>query len=121
MFNVIYVDTIAEILGVSPMTIYRRRQEWALTEEPSRMLSDRDLHNLLLHMRREFPNLGQTMVWGWLRSLGFKVTMCKVQDAIRNTDPINTAVRWREVTSRRSYSVPGPNSLWHLGICINYQ
>ena len=90
---------IAEILGVSPMTIYRRRQEWALTEEPSRLLSDRDLHNLLLHMRREFPNLGQTMVWGWLRSLGFKVTRCRVRDAIRNTDPINTALRWREVTS----------------------
>ena len=32
------------------------------------------------------------------------------------TDPINTAMRWRgQSISRRPYSVPGPNSLWHIG------
>ena len=31
-------------------------------------------------------------------------------------DPINTALRWQgTVTARRSYLVPGPNSLWHIG------
>jgi hypothetical protein len=105
---------IAKILGVSVMTIYRRRQEFGL-EEPSTTLRDGELHQVLLQLRREFPNLGQTLVWGLLRSLGYKVTRSRVRQAILNTDPINSARRWRQVTSRRSYSVPGPNSLWHLG------
>jgi len=29
-------------------------------------------------------------------------------------DPANTALRWGIVVSRRQYSVPWPNSLWHL-------
>ena len=106
---------IAEILGVSHMTIYRRREQCGLIEEPSGTLSDSDLQELITHMRGELSNLGQTMVWGRLRSLGFKVTRSRVREAIRNTDPMHTALRWREVTSRRCYSVPGPNSLWHLG------
>ena len=35
---------------------------------------------------------------------------------MRVTDPINTALRWRgNLSNRRPYSVPGPNSLWHIG------
>ena len=41
-------------------------------------------------------------------------------DAMRVTDPINTALRWREITPRRPYSVPRPNSLWHIGKLNNY-
>lgn len=75
-----------------------------------------DLHILLRQMRIDFPSLGQTMVWGRLRSLGFRVTRARVREAIRVTDPIHTALRWRQVTPRRLYSVPGPNSLWHIGM-----
>ena len=51
-----------------------------------------------------------------LGSLGFKVTRARVREAMRASDPINTALRWREITPRQPYSVPGPNSLWHIGI-----
>ena len=47
--------------------------------------------------------------------MGYRVTRERVREAIRNTDPINNASRWREVSARRTYSVPGPNSLWHIG------
>ena len=29
-------------------------------------------------------------------------------------DPVNTRIRWATVISRRTYTVPAPNSLWHL-------
>lgn len=29
-------------------------------------------------------------------------------------NPVNTAIRWAGVISRRVYSVPWPNSLWHM-------
>ena len=62
------------------------------------MISMKYLHQ----MRRDYPALGQTMVWGRLRSMGYLVT---VREAIRATDPIYTALRWREMTTRRPYSV----------------
>ena len=56
------------------------------------------------------------MVWGRLRSLGFKVTRERVRNAIRSVDPLHTALRWKEMTTRRPYSVLSPTSLWHLGM-----
>ena len=35
------------------------------------------------------------------------------------TDPIQAALRWRgQVVHRQPYYVPGPNSLWHLGMFL---
>ena len=37
-----------------------------------------------------------------------------MRDAVARTDPIRRKIRWHQVLLRRAYSVPGPNSLWHL-------
>ena len=37
----------ARILGVSPMTIFRRRQELHLAEEPTISITDEELHDLM--------------------------------------------------------------------------
>lgn len=60
------------------------------------------------------PALGQTLVWGRLRSMGLSVTRARLREAMWVSDPIHTALRWSEITPRRPYSVPGPNSLWHV-------
>jgi len=65
---------ISEILGVSCMTIYRRRQEYGMTGIPTGTLTDAELHMIVHRMQTELPALGQTMVWGRLRSMGFFVT-----------------------------------------------
>lgn len=112
---------IARILGVSHMTIYRRRVEFQMLHSVSGTLSDDELKLLLMSMRKEHPSMGQAMVWGRLRSMGFSVTREKVRQAIRHTDPLYTALRWRgDVIKRQPYSVPGPNSLWHVGMFTNY-
>ena len=114
-FHFTWTD-IASLLGVSRMTIFRRRQENGLLNDPTETIDDSQLRMLLSHLRRSSPQLGETMVMGHLRSLGYKVPRARVRSAIRATDPINTAIRWQgTVTSRRPYSVPGPNSLWHIG------
>lgn len=107
---------IAKLLGVSYMTVYRRRQEYGLPSSEGAMISDDHLSELLRGLRQELPSLGQTLVWGRVRSMGFKVTRARVRQVMRQNDPINTALRWRgEFVQRRPYSVAGPNSLWHLG------
>jgi hypothetical protein len=36
---------------------------------------------------------------------------------IHEVDPLNTSLRWNATLSRRKYSFPGPNSVWHIGMC----
>ena len=107
---------IAAMLGVSRNTIYRRRLEYDLQDSRTENISDEELRSVLVHMRKEFSAMGEVMVWGRLQSMGFVVRRERLRRAIRELDPLHTALRWRgELTSRRLYSVPGPNSLWHLG------
>jgi len=107
---------IASLLGVSRMTLYRRRQEFGLLDDPTRTISDTELRRKILEIKGMLPTVGEKIILGQLRAQGFHVTRCRVREIIRATDPINTALRWQgTVTARRSYSVPGPNSLWHIG------
>ena len=111
---------IAGILGVSRNTIYRRRLEYGLQECRAENVSNTELRSLLLHLQREYPAMGEVMVWGRLQSMGFIVRRERLRRVIRELDPLHTALRWRgELTSRRPYSVPGPNSLWHMGKCLD--
>ena len=86
------------------------RQEYEMINDPTRSVTDNERHQILHQMRRKFPTLGQTLVWSRLRSMGLSVMRARVQQAMRESDPIHTALRWREINPRRPYSVPGPNS-----------
>ena len=79
-------------------------------------MSDSQLTQMVQEVRREMPDIGESMVSGRLGAMGVQVTRERVRLVIRRTDPLNTALRWRSVTIRRPYSVPGPNSLWHIGM-----
>lgn len=90
-----------------------------MVNEPANTLTKQELCDLLERMRADSPYLGETMVWGRLRSLGYHVTRDRVRQAIRATDPLIVALRsLSAVISRRPYSVPGPNSPWHIGVLI---
>ena len=108
---------ISELLGVSRMTVYRRR-DFGMDDfdEATRSISNNELERLLQVMRREMPNVGEVLVIGQLHAMGYAVSRQRVRNAIHATDPLNTALRWRGIlTTRRPYSVAGPNSLWHIG------
>lgn len=108
---------IARLLGVSRMTIYRRRQYYNIQEnDVRRTMNNDELIQFLRQVRIQMPNGGACVVIGQLRSLGYHVCRQRVREAIRQTDPINTPLRWRGIlTTRRPYSVAGPNSLWYVG------
>ena len=99
------------------MTIYRRRAEFGmLNSTTSNTMSDEELRSSVREMHSSQPDLGETIIWGRLRAMGFHISRERLQRAIRVTDPLHTALRWRgNLMSRRPYSVPGPNFLWHIG------
>lgn len=107
---------IAEIIGVSYMTVLRRRGEFGMRMmNHGGNMTDAQLMEFIQQLRREMPSLGQTIIWGRLRSQGFIVTRSRVRAAVRATDPLQTALRWRNMIPRHPYSVASPNSLWHIG------
>ena len=108
---------IAGVLMVSRTTMYRRRVEFGLLVEPQSSITDQELIRIVQHLSVQHPQVGQSFICGRLRSLGYRVTRERVRQAIRICDPYNSALRWQGIsTSRCPYSVPGPNSLWHIGM-----
>ncbi len=106
---------ISSLLGISRMTLYRRCREFGRIER-GRTLDDNNVRRLLGEIKKDHPHIGEKMVIGRFRSLGYQISRSRVRETIRRSDPINTALRWQGMkTTRRRYSVPGPNSLWHIG------
>ena len=111
---------ISRMLGVSRMTIYRRRVEYDLVRDPGNVPTSSHLRAIVREIKNGQPQLGEVMVMGRIRGMGYKVTRECVRQAIRSIDPLHIALRWRGgLTSRRPYSVPGPNSLWHIGMVLS--
>lgn len=106
---------ISRLLGVSRMTLHSRQAEFGILSEPSHSASNVNLIEVIGELRRELPDIGQSMVAGTVRSLGIQATRQQIRETTQATDPLNTALRWHGATTRRPYSVPGPNSLWHIG------
>ena len=89
-----------------------------MVDDPRHIPSDQELLQLVEDINKQLPYLGEVMVMGRLRSMGYYVTRSRLRLAIRDVDPINRALRWGgNVRARHPYSVPGPNSLWHIGKC----
>ncbi|XP_064391074.1 uncharacterized protein LOC135338911 [Halichondria panicea] len=107
-------SSISSLLGVSRMTLYRRKKQFGISSTNS-SLTDSELDERIREIRRELPYSGETIVMGRLRSIQCCIPRKRVRESIRRIDPLNTPLRWgRNRHSRRPYSVPGPNCLWHL-------
>ena len=108
---------IANMLMVSRMTVYWRRAEYGMLDEPHFSINDEELNEKVQQILVQHPHVGQSFISGRLRSLGYRVTRERVRHAARTCDPLSAALKWHGiVTRRRPYSVPGPNSLWHIGM-----
>ena len=95
---------------------YRRRVDYGLLEDPSHDVNDDDLASLIRQIKQDMPYAGVKMICGSLPSRGIKVTRERIRTTLRNIDPLGGARRWPAgLTRRKPYSVPAPNSLWHIG------
>ena len=93
--------------------MYRRRKELVIDDTYS-SLSDNELDNIVSKFRGNHPYTGERELIGHMHSIGRKVQRFRIRNSIYRVDPINTALRWSEPIQRRPYSVPAPNSLWHI-------
>ena len=107
---------IAAMLLVSRWTIYRRINQLRLHEVTGYSnLTDEELDNIIIRFKQEHGiSVGRSLVMGHLRSLGLRVQKRRITEALLRVDPRNSNLRWTSIIQRRKYSVPSPNSLWHI-------
>ena len=97
------VPDIAQALGVSESTIFRRMKTYGLSARQNVAISD-----------QEFPNAGYHRVISQLSVTGLRPAQLRVREAMQRVDPQVVAVRWLRLTPRRQYNVSGPLALWHI-------
>ena len=107
-------DEISHLLGVSRTTLWRRLTELGLHFKKYSSISDSDLDSNVREIQHNSPNVGISLLQGYLQSRGVIVQRQRIRQSVLRVNPIATLSRWQQVVSRRCYSVPGPNSLWHI-------
>ena len=105
---------VADVLMVSRTTLWRRLTELDIPLSSYSDISDAELDGVMELLVRDFPNNGIVMMWGQLRSMNIIVTRQKVHDSLTRVSPNFVQHRRSHIISRRVYSVPSSNYLWHI-------
>ena len=100
---------IADILGISRNTLYRRLREFDIDPNRFTDISQSELDEILRKIKVESPNCGEVLL-----HKGIKVPRAKLRLAIHRVDHSNTVQRQSSVISRRVYTNPHPNAVWHI-------
>ncbi|CAL9706709.1 unnamed protein product [Knipowitschia caucasica] len=108
---------IAAMFGVSKRTIRRRmRQSGLRKRDLYSAVNDEELDRIVSEVHRRHPNDGYKLMRGHLNARGVRVPISRLQESLRRVDAEGVHLRRLRlrVLRRRQYSVPGPNSLWHI-------
>ena len=106
---------VADMLRVSLSTVARRIREYDLVNlVPYSTISNADLDSVVKDVQAFFPNIGYRRMLGELTRRGIVIQHARVRASMIRTDPEGAVRRWMDTIQRRSYSVYGPNALWHI-------
>lgn len=110
------VPCISKMLGVSRRTLFRRLKEFDLSARRYSVIDDDELDNVVRQIKDEMPTAGYRMVKGRLRSNGIIVQWRRVAASLHRVDSVGILSRLAGLGCiiRRTYSVRGPLSLWHV-------
>lgn len=111
------ISCIANILGVSQSTIFRRMRELGLsTKSTYSTLTDQELDNVIVAIKIRVPNAGYRMVKGCLQAEGHRVQWTRIKDAMHRVDAPGILERMTQLGCivRRTYFVQQPLSLVHI-------
>ena len=96
-------------------TIRRRIHQYGIEEEAGFTdISDVQLNHIAHHFVTHHPNCGERSFHGYLQLMGLRVLRCRVRNSLQAVNPRGVRSLFRRALHRRVYSVPMPNSLWHI-------
>ncbi|KAL9980321.1 hypothetical protein ACROYT_G008892 [Oculina patagonica] len=108
---------IAKSLGVSLSTIWRRRVHFNMERRRHagrRTVGMQELLEIIAEIKERAAGAGIIMIEGELAAQSLRASRTDIAEALIVLDPIGARLRWRNITPRVTYNVPGPNSLWHI-------
>lgn len=108
------VCEIARMFLVHRTTIWRRLRRHNIMYNRYSNINDEELRSVLNSILNNHPHTGVNMMMGHLKARGILVQHRRVRRLLRESDPASSVVRWGLTAVRRTYSVPGPNFLWHV-------
>ncbi|KAL2096844.1 hypothetical protein ACEWY4_006051 [Coilia grayii] len=110
-------EIASHLLGVSERTVHRLMGEHGIrVSDLNNTTTNEELDEMVRDIFSHHPNTGYKMMLGHLKARGIRVQRRRVQDSMHRVDPHGSGVRSLQLHTvrRRRYSVPGPNSLWHI-------
>ena len=61
------------------------------------MPTEAQLHTVVSDIQAGQPEIGEVMIMGRIRLMGYKVSRQRLRQEIRNSYPLHVALRWRGV------------------------
>ena len=109
------VPQVARLMGVSVSTIRRRMSTFNLSIRGTySSITDEQLDEIVAGMQNQFPNWGNRQMYGYLISQNIRLQFCRVRESQSRVDPEGSMMRRLTTLRRRTYSVRGPQHLWHV-------
>lgn len=112
------VPCIANVMGVSTRSIFRRRREFGFSVRALySTCSNAELDHLVTEIKKkDMPRAGYRLVKGSYQARGFRVQWEKVRVFMHRVDTVGILCRTNQLgrVVRRTYSVPGPKALVHV-------
>ena len=104
------------VLHYNTIHNFIKREEMRTQRQRYTSLTDAELMPIIQAITRQFPNSGINGIRSMLSQYPEPVNIQRdrLHRLMALVDPVNMARRWAQVTPRRRYSVPTPNSLWHV-------
>ncbi|CAG7825487.1 unnamed protein product [Allacma fusca] len=110
------ITSIAKLLRVSRMTLYRRLQAQSLQPSRFNIISNDELDEVVTTVLQQFPNSRYRRVQGYLQSRGVIIQQLRIRESVRRADPQGVFQRTMasRVIVRRKYFVEHTNDVWHI-------
>ena len=116
IFNKFSVHQTAQLLQTSISTVRHRMRQFGISVRSTySVIDDTQLDILVTRLQHTYPNCGYRLMRGHLAPWGIEYRReTRIRDSLRRVDPLGIMNRWIQGIQRRTYSVPGPNFLWHI-------
>lgn len=111
------VACIANLLGVSYATLYRRMQDNNLSVSALyTACTDEELDAMVAEIKMRMPHVGYRLVKGSLQAQGHHLQWDRVRASMHRVDSLGVLSRMAQLgcVIRRTYSVPCPKYLVHI-------
>ncbi|KAK7881420.1 hypothetical protein WMY93_029829 [Mugilogobius chulae] len=111
------VPCIAQLMGVSERTIFRRMSEMGLSVRGQyTTCTDEELDVMITQLKKDLSHSGYRLIKGTLRSQGVRVQWERVRASMHRVDTVGVMTRLNQLGCivRRTYTVPGPGHLMHI-------